>query len=190
MADKRQLRREALERREWLAEAFTRESAVALWAHLISVLPVVGGLTIGGYHATREELSLTMVLHELEMRGFSLALPVIDRVVHEMRFVPWSDGEALKKGAYGLMEPRDQEVTAYPEILLLPLLAFDAAGYRLGYGGGYYDRYLAARKAEGRSPLCIGIGYAGQAMLQLPHEAHDMPMDWVVTEEYARKCRC
>jgi 5-formyltetrahydrofolate cyclo-ligase len=67
-------------------------------------------------------------------------------------------------------------------VFLVPLLAFDAHGYRLGYGGGYYDRTLAARRASGRAPLAIGIAYAGQQVEAVPHDEHDQRLDAVATE--------
>ncbi len=96
-----------------------------------------------------------------------------------------SSGRELSKGRFGIAEPLPDWPIARPETLLVPLLAFDARGHRLGYGGGYYDRTIAALKAHG--PLrTIGIAYAGQEVLSLPHDPHDQPLDAVLTENGLR----
>ena len=88
----------------------------------------------------------------------------------------------LAPGAFGIHEPLDIWPRAMPDLLLVPLLAFDAAGHRLGYGGGFYDRTLALLKVP-----AIGIAYAGQEVASLPHEAHDRTLDMVLTEQGLRR---
>jgi len=89
-------------------------------------------------------------------------------------------------GAFGITEPRPDWPRAFPSVLLVPLLAFDARGYRLGYGGGYYDRTLALFRAE-REIAAIGIAYAGQEVSAVPYEPSDEKLDMVVTETGLRR---
>jgi 5-formyltetrahydrofolate cyclo-ligase len=92
----------------------------------------------------------------------------------------------MVQGACGVYEPSPAAPAVIPEGVLVPLLAFDAVGYRLGYGGGYYDRTLAFLRRTGRV-LAIGVAYAGQEMTTLPREAHDAPLDMVLTERGIRR---
>jgi 5-formyltetrahydrofolate cyclo-ligase len=87
---------------------------------------------------------------------------------------------------FGLTEPLASAVIVAPSVLLVPLLAFDAAGHRLGYGGGYYDRTLAALHDTGKI-IAVGVAYAGQEVSELPRREHDEPLDAVVTEKGFRR---
>jgi 5-formyltetrahydrofolate cyclo-ligase len=90
------------------------------------------------------------------------------------------------KGAYGLLEAAPDWPLAQPDIVLVPLLAFDADGFRLGYGGGYYDRSLLALRQTGKV-TAVGLAYDGQRIAHIPSDATDEKLDWVVTEKSARK---
>ena len=94
------------------------------------------------------------------------------------------DGEVLEPGSFGIPEPLSHWPRAVPQMLLVPLLAFDAHGHRLGMGGGFYDRTLAAIPAR-----TVGIAYAGQETASIPHEAHDRTLDMVLTEQGIRRFR-
>jgi 5-formyltetrahydrofolate cyclo-ligase len=95
----------------------------------------------------------------------------------ELVFRTWSPGDKLVTTRHGVGEPEEGNPTVCPGLILVPLLAFDAAGHRLGYGGGYYDRVL---RESGL--IAVGIAYAGQEVQTLPREAHDRQLDFVVTE--------
>jgi len=141
-------------------------------------LKVTPGMIVAGYHAHQDEADPALLLHVLARAGAHIAFPRVwakDRAL-EFHLVP--EGEILRPGAYGVHEPLDRWPRAVPALLLVPLLGFDDHGYRLGYGGGYYDRTLEAlSKAR-----AVGIAYAGQRMDFLPHDAHDYPLDAVLTE--------
>jgi 5-formyltetrahydrofolate cyclo-ligase len=94
------------------------------------------------------------------------------------------DGEVLRPGAFGIHEPLADWPVVQPSLLLVPLLAFDGNGYRLGYGGGYYDRTLAARNVR-----AVGVAYAGQEVSSLPAQAHDMALEAIITEQGLRRFR-
>ena len=101
-------------------------------------------------------------------------------------FHRWRPGDPLVSGAHGTFEPHRQTLVCAPDILLVPLLAFDGAGRRLGYGGGYYDRSLGAFSSQGVPVLAVGVAFSAQEVQDLPEEDFDMRLDWIVTEKDAR----
>ncbi len=129
------------------------------------------------YLSLPAEAGTAALIEELSARGKTVCVPRI--VGGEMLCVPLSD--KLKSGAFGISEPEEGEEKTC-EVALCPLLAFDEAGYRLGYGGGYYDRYFALHPEV----LRVGLAYEGQAIGSLPHERHDARLDAVVTESGVR----
>ena len=156
--------------------------AIAGYADSLKLQP---GTVIGGYQALGDEADPALLLQRLAQDGNAIAFPrVVDKdAALEFHHVP--DGEILHPGAYGIHEPLRHWPIVMPSVLLVPLLAFDAQGHRLGYGGGYYDRTLAAL----RNVRAIGIAYAGQEIASLPHDAHDMALDNVLTEQGFRRFR-
>lgn len=99
-----------------------------------------------------------------------------------MKFIEWVPGEPMKAGAYGIMEPSGGGMIV-PNVILVPLVAFDRRGYRLGYGAGYYDATIAHLKHTNPSLLTIGVGYSFQEVERLPNEAHDERLSLVVTDK-------
>jgi 5-formyltetrahydrofolate cyclo-ligase len=118
--------------------------------------------------------------------GTPLALPRIAAKHCALSFRAWREGDELVDNHHGIAEPRADTRIVAPDIVLVPLLAFDAQGHRLGYGGGYYDRTLEALRSSGKV-LAIGIAYAGQEVKLLPREAHDHALDLIVTENGTRR---
>ena len=110
-----------------------------------------------------------------------LCLPVVAGRGRPLMFRAWAPGAALVAGGYGAMVPAEGAAEVVPEVLIVPLLAFDRQGYRLGYGGGFYDRTLAALRARGPC-RAIGLAFAGQEVGAVPRAATDLALDLVVTE--------
>ena len=108
--------------------------------------------------------------------GHALALPCVAGRAMPLQFRLWREGNPTELSRHGVPEPRHDAPEAVPDAILIPLLAFDGRGFRLGYGGGYYDHTLAQLRAAG-TVLAIGVGYAGQEIAALPHEAHDQRLD-------------
>jgi 5-formyltetrahydrofolate cyclo-ligase len=155
--------------------------------HLLPHLPALmadRGLTgpIAGYRALADEIDPAPVLDGLHRAGMALCLPRVWGAARPLHFHRWQPGDPLQPGAYGIMEPAPTAACIDPVVLLVPLLAFDRHGHRLGYGGGYYDRTLAALSARGPL-LSIGLAFRGQELLSLPHEAHDRSLDLIATDE-------
>jgi len=178
MQTKSDLRKEARARRAGLAHP---DFAARLAAHA-DALGIADASLVGAYVALPGEADPHLLLKALSLRGCTLAFPRVVARNAPLAFHHWRPGREFVAGAYGIAEPAADWPVAYPRILLLPLLAFDAAGCRLGYGGGYYDRTIAELRKGGEVRI-IGVAFAGQEVAGLPHEAHDIVLDAVVTEQ-------
>jgi len=137
---------------------------------------------VGGYHALPEEADPALLLERLVELGCHIAYPRLAGKGAPLEFHRVPDGEMLTPGAMGIHEPSESWPRVVPAYLLVPLLAFDASGHRLGYGGGFYDRTLAALNVS-----AAGIAYAGQEIASIPFEPHDRTLDMVLTEQGLRK---
>jgi len=178
MTTKKALRDEARARRAALARP---DFAARLAAHADAIGIGTASL-VGAYVALPGEADPHLLLQALALKGCTFAFPRVVEKGAALAFHRWKPGDVMTSGAYGIAEPRPDWPIAHPRILLVPLLAFDAQGHRLGYGGGYYDRTIATLKHKG--PLrTIGVAYAGQEVPELPGEPHDARLDGVVTEE-------
>jgi 5-formyltetrahydrofolate cyclo-ligase len=152
-----------------------------LLASHAGALKLAPGSVVGGYHALPGEADPALLLRRLAEEGCRIAFPriVARDAALEFHLVP--DGETLQPGRHGIHEPHADWPSVMPHLLLVPLLAFDKAGHRLGYGGGFYDRTLFAFRS---GPIrAIGLAYAAQEMDSLPAEAHDMKLDGILTEQ-------
>jgi len=177
---KNDLRRMALARRDALPQDARNDAATAV-AALPLPFPLQPGAVVAGYYPVRSELDPLPLLNRCAAVGMRLALPRIAERDRPLVFAAWRPGDALARGAYGLSEPPAHAEALDPHIVLLPLVAFDRRGHRIGYGAGYYDRSLKLMRA--RHPvLTVGIGFAIQEVDAIPAAAHDETMDFVLTE--------
>ena len=144
------------------------------------------GAVVSGYLPIRDEADPRALMAALAGKGHVLALPSVIERGAPLVFRRWSPGDATLIDMFGLTEPLASAEIMTPSIVLVPMLAFDAAGTRLGYGGGYYDRTLATLRAAGKL-VAVGIAYAGQEVPGLPRRDHDEPLDAIVTEKGLRK---
>jgi 5-formyltetrahydrofolate cyclo-ligase len=133
------------------------------------------------YWPIRGEPDLRPWMHALVERGLRVALPLALALGQPLEFREWRPGAKLAHGLWKIPYPADGPAVV-PDILIAPLVGFDAACYRLGYGGGFFDRTLAALQ---RKPLAIGVGYAQAVLPTIYPQSHDIPMDWIVTESSA-----
>lgn len=182
---KRQMRAEARRARAAAAaadRAAGAPAAAALRDHLLAAVPLAGRRVASGYWPMADEIDPRPLMSALSERGLRLALPAIRAAGEPLDFRAWQPGDALQPAGFGTREPGPDAPMLQPDLLLVPLLAFDAAGYRLGYGGGFYDRSLARLRAAG-DILAVGLAYATQRVAAVPREATDQPLDLVVTEE-------
>jgi len=183
--DKPAVRRVAAALRPALRAA-APEAGLAIARHFLANVPIGAHSTCAGYIATRDEADPAPLMDELPQHGHAIALPRVAGPGSPLRFHAWQLGAVPVIGSYQLTEPAPDWPEALPDVLLVPLLAFDARGYRLGYGGGYYDRSLQELRRE-RSVLAVGIAYSGQEMPALPADSRDERLDWIVTETGARR---
>ncbi|AFX98691.1 5-formyltetrahydrofolate cyclo-ligase [Candidatus Endolissoclinum faulkneri L2] len=149
--------------------------------NLFGALSLCSGMVVSGYWPMRKEINVLPCLSALLSYGCRTALPVILEDKHALIFRAWSPGDQLVKGLYGTFEPRPDAEVVYPTLLLVPLVAFDRSGNRLGYGGGYYDRTLVSLH-ERHAIRAIGVGYAGQEVNCVPVGAHDVMLNGFLTE--------
>ncbi len=149
---------------------------VRLAGQVLSAGLVRPGVVVGGFWPLVGEIDVRALLVALVGRGHRVGLPVTPARGAGLSFRRWRPGAGLRAGRFGTLEPVTEEAVV-PTVLLVPLLAFDRRGRRLGYGGGYYDRTLADTGALG-----IGCGFAVQEVDRVPTETHDCVLDAVATE--------
>lgn len=175
-------------RREQRTELIARRQAIAqaerqrLQPHITSLLeahfPELARALIGFYWPIRGEIGLHPFIRRLVAKGAGAALPVVVEKGRPLAFWAWRPGDRLERGVWNIPIPAERCVVR-PTALLVPLVGFDGQGYRLGYGGGYYDRTLAAMHPK---PLTIGIGYEIGRLETIHPQPHDVPLDAIVTE--------
>jgi len=136
--------------------------------------------SIGGYYPSNYEINDLDILDLLEKKNFKISLPIIKKN-NQMNFYSWSRNDPLKINKFGIPEPVSNKVF-YPDILLIPLVAYDSNLNRLGYGGGYYDRYI--QKIEKiKKVIKIGLAYSFQKISSLPTNQYDKRLDFIITEK-------
>ena len=175
---KQQLREQARKHRASM-DPFAEDPQDAVDLFFETIKPTNNQI-IAAYCPKGKEFDALGVLEVALEQGFKTALPVIEKDTRVLKFVEWNKQTAMKANKYGIEEPAAGE-TLKPDIVIVPFLAFDRRGTRLGQGGGYYDATLAILRAE-KEILTVGMGYSQQAVLfNLPREEHDEPLDWVIT---------
>lgn len=184
-ADAKRLARAAARKRRDAAHAEMGAVAPALIAgHFLSAMELRTKACIAGYAAMGSEADPSDLLSRLSTQGHVCALPRVAAKDAPLVFHRWRPADALLAGAHGTREPGPAAPECRPDVVLVPLLAFDRMGRRLGYGGGYYDRTLAALRATG-GVLAVGVAFSAQEAQDLPEEEFDARLDWVVTEKGA-----
>ena len=134
---------------------------------------------IGGYYPFNFEIDTLDILKKLEKNNYLISLPKIGKN-HKMNFYQWSFKDPLSINVYGIPEPISKK-KIYPKILLVPLVAFDSGLNRLGYGGGFYDRYISSEN-QNEKIIKIGLGFSFQKIDKLPVNRHDKKLDYIITE--------
>lgn len=149
-------------------------------------MPRVGAV-ISAFHPYQTEISTLPLLSRLGGEGWVTALPVVIAKATPLTFRAWKPGEQLVSGIWDIQIPPETSPEVAPDVLLVPLLAFDSQGYRLGYGGGFYDRTLANLRLL-KPIVAIGIGFAAQQVDSVPHDDLDQRVDYVMTEKATLTC--
>jgi 5-formyltetrahydrofolate cyclo-ligase len=184
MPDLRQQKSELRRAMENLrADAFAKNpnAALALRDNFFKHVDLPPGGVVAGYRARGSEMDPAPLMQALHAKGYALALPAVTGKNVPLVFRIYKPGDALIPGVMGILEPAASTPVADPDIYLVPFLAFDRQRNRLGYGGGYYDRTLAA--ARQRKPiLAVGTGFACQEIALVPTGSADVRLDKIVTE--------
>ncbi len=154
-----------------------------LGAHVLCTCPPPAGATVAGFWPIGEEIDIRPLLETLHKRGHPIVLPVTGKRGERLVFRLWRPGDALALEPFGTVRPNG--AVREPDFLLAPLLAFDRAGYRLGYGAGYYDRTLAALPKA----FALGCAYAAQEVPRVPAGPHDVRLDAVATQDGVIFCK-
>ncbi len=186
-AAKTALRVKAQDQRSTITSAERGAATLAFLRHGLEFIKSLPGDKVSGYHPIDEEADCLVLLCALEAASYTIALPVVIARDEPLVFRVWNSGDPLEMGGYGIQIPKTSAPVVVPDIVLVPLLAFDAQGFRLGYGGGYYDRVLRAMRHRS-TVIAIGIAFGAQEVDAVPHEKTDEPLDWILTEKGPFQC--
>ncbi len=185
---KTELRAAARDRRERAHAIDGAGAARSVRDRFLANVPLAHGAVVAGYWPFGSELDPMPLMQALHARGHRLALPVVVRRRAPLVFRQWQPGDEMATHRFGMSEPRPAKPQVDPDILLVPLLAFDGEGNRIGYGGGFYDRTILQQRHF--HPLrAVGVGFSVQQVDRIPISIDDQKLDWVVTEKEALSMR-
>jgi 5-formyltetrahydrofolate cyclo-ligase len=179
---KAELRAELLARRQAIPAEAALRAAHAVAQRLLRELALPAKATVAGYWPLPAELDPRPALQSLAATGHPLALPRMAGPAAPLAFHAWAWGEPLIRGGFAVMQPDPARPKVLPEVVLVPLLAFDGRCHRLGYGKGYYDRTLRTLRAAGGARRALGLAFALQEVPEVPAAPFDEPLDAIVTE--------
>jgi 5-formyltetrahydrofolate cyclo-ligase len=179
------IRNERLALRDAMTPQARIEAGQTMAVHAGDHIAFASGTVISGFWPIRSEADIRPLMAHLRARGARLCLPVVlDR--ETIVFRAWEPDAPVVKTGFGTTGPGPEAALLEPDILLVPLSAFDTAGNRIGYGAGHYDRAIDRLKAKGRAPKLIGIAFDCQEVASVPVEPHDVPLDAILTESGLR----
>jgi 5-formyltetrahydrofolate cyclo-ligase len=177
---KSDLRAVALAARDALSSEQRAAAARAL-AERKPPIEITPGIVVSGYSPIRSEIDPVPLMRALAAQGARLALPAVMARGKSLAFRAWSPNDRLMLGPLGILEPSPAAAELIPDIMLVPLAAFDRAGHRIGYGAGHYD-FTLAHLRKGKAITAIGLAFAAQEIAAVPALAHDVALDYVLTE--------
>lgn len=179
--EKRKLRERMLAQRMQIPHAAMASASQSVARHFADH-PILAFMpSFAGYRAMRSELDVMEIFTIMARYKKTTALPFITPK-KTLLFREWEVGAPLTRHAFGMEEPLEEAAIITPALVLVPLLAFDGAGYRLGYGGGYYDRTMLQLRQSKAPPLFVGVAYSSQEIDEVPTNAEDQMLDGILTE--------
>lgn len=184
---KKALRAQAKERRALTFRKYGPAAGERLAAIGVDFAKPTKTASFTGFLAIGEEIDPMPLMRRLWAGGHAVGLPVMVGKARPLVFRQWREGETLNEVQWGIREPAAEAPVIVPDIVLVPLLAFDARGYRLGYGGGFYDRSIAEIR-QAKPVITIGLSYDELEVDAVPHDAYDQRLDWVLTPSGPKKC--
>ncbi len=182
--DKRILRSAMLAWRATLSEEERRAASSGLLETLRRERPFDTPCVVSGFWPIKEEIDIRPLMIELFNQGCQLCLPVVQAKGQPLLFRAWRPGDPLEQGVFGTLQPSPRRETLEPQALIVPLLACDQEGWRLGYGGGFYDRTLEGLRSRVRV-RAAGVGFDAQLVPEVPHGPRDQKLDWLLTDKRA-----
>lgn len=182
--DKRALRRAMIAWRGGLDDRARSQAAAGVLAMWRLERPVRTPAVVSGFWPMAEELDIRPLMTELVEQGCQLALPVVVAKRQPLVFRAWRPGDPLEEGVFGTLHPSPQCQEIVPDALIVPLLACDEEGWRLGFGGGFYDRTLEGLRVT-KNVTAIGVGFDAQLVSDVPHGPGDQRLDWLLTDKRA-----
>ena len=174
------LRATALAARDALSSEHRAAAAQAIAERGLPI-EIMPGAVVAGYSPIRSEIDPVPLMRSLAAQGAQLALPAITARGRSLAFRAWSPNDRLLLGPLGILEPSPAAAEITPDIMLVPLAAFDRAGHRIGYGAGHYD-YTLAHLRKLKHIIAIGLAFAAQEIVAVPALPHDVALDYVLTE--------
>ena len=187
MFNPKQVLRERMKAERRAAAKARPDAATHAARNFFASIPLDNDAIVSLYYPIKDELDTEPLAAALFERNISVALPIVMGKKQPLVFRAYAPGDTLIDGAYGELVPDKNAALVTPSVIIAPLLAFTRDGGRLGYGGGYYDRTLAGRRADG-PVLAVGYAYGAQEVDALPLSPVDQPLDWIVTERAAIRC--
>lgn len=176
---KKHLRKIALEKRASISPAKREVAAQKIAENFLEHIKIPPNPVVGIYLAFRDELSLEVLSARFLADGVQISAPSIDFDKKVQVFREYNTQTKLQKNRYGIIEPSVDAPVLEPTIVIIPMVAFDRQRNRLGYGGGYYDKYL-----ENKDVLKVGVAFSSQEMDHIPSDPHDIRMDKIITEDF------
>lgn len=183
---KRELRARCIAARDSIPLDIRQDGARRLSQCDLGVAGVRPDAIVSAYAAMGSEIDPLQLITRRARGGAPTCLPVIQPLGSPLNFRSWAPGEPLVARTWGIREPTDTALIVAPDVVLVPLLAFDSRGWRLGYGGGYYDRTLEQLRST-KPILAIGLAYDSQELPEVPTGPHDQLLDWVLTPTGLRR---
>ena len=181
--EKKILRKFFINRRKHLSRDYEEKNMSHV--HLRPLLTNMNSDYVGSYIDYNSELSTNTIHKYLIEKNLNICLPKIDYQTNEINFFKYSTGTKLIKNKFNILEPEITNEIIFPKLVLVPLLAFNESGFRLGYGGGFYDKYFSFN--EEKEIIKVGLGFSFQNVYEIPIEDHDQKLDWILTESYLYK---
>ena len=183
-AAKARLREDAKARRARVRPEDAAAAARAVRDRVLAADLVPGGATVSGFWPIGDEFDPRPLMEALAQRGHTLCLPVVVGKGRPLAFRAWAPGDPMERAGFGLSVPAWDAAPAIPRFLIVPLLAFDRRGFRLGYGGGFFDRTIAELRQRSKTIFAMGVGFALQEVPEVPALDYDQRLDAVATEAY------
>ena len=181
--EKKIIRKFLINRRKQLSGDYEKKNMSHV--HLRPLLNNINSDYVGSYVDYNFELSTNSINQYLIEKNINICLPKINSQSKEINFFKFSTGTKLIKNKYNILEPEVTNEIIFPKLVLVPLLAFNESGFRLGYGGGFYDKFFSSQ--EEKDIIKVGLGFSFQKANQIPIESHDQKLDWILTESYLYK---